>query len=115
LDDLEVKNRKQRWEMDDMEKRDIDKKDSLICRGCMSLKVSRDKDVSLTQTCHGNPFIDDLEGNEFARCPCEECLLKPMCGEPCARYDTYCELVKGHFSPEHYLKQIKEFDNDFPM
>jgi hypothetical protein len=69
--------------------------------------MARDTKTNLNFMCHGNPFIKTYDRSEVKRCPCENCLVKPTCKDPCGDFDLYSELVKGHISVKYYNDMIK--------
>jgi len=53
------------------------------CYGCATYTLAMDR-------C-GNSFTNEdvSSNNDYGKCPCTLCVVKPMCGEPCEDYNDY--------------------------
>ena len=65
-----------------------------ICRGCLCKILSKEKEIQLTQMCHGHSFLIGYDGIMISKCPCEKCLVKSMCQTVCVDYKDYKKLAR---------------------
>ncbi len=55
------------------------------CKGCAT-------HLAQNENHHDCPYYKD---NQDSSCPCSNCLVKMMCGDPCDDYETWIDSVQG--------------------
>ena len=60
----------------------------MLCDGCIEQKKLR-----------GCTILNDaFETEHLEKCPCQNCIVKSMCGKPCNEFTKYFNLFHGFIS-----------------